>query len=236
MQAPHWPAADFRTFGVYMKTVALLIHLVAALWCQSVLAADFEDFGQQMSYFYLTPSQESFNTLQKNADRFRDKLEGAGNGADILVAVMIAKISQTNNWPIGDGGLGRRAKEIVEGKSRLATYVIDDSQVDPTKLDIWWVSFFATGDDHFLENIFQYAGLELPKGDIGRMLVIGAATWSFKANCRQHKRVLEFARQKLNSPSISEAQAKFVKESIAFAETRSTEQGAPGDAPKAARP
>jgi hypothetical protein len=219
-----------------MKTVALFIYLVATLCCQSVLADDLEDFGKQMSYFYLTPSQESFNTFQKNADRFRDRLEGAGNGADILVAVMIAKISQTNNWPIGDGAFGKRAKEIVEGKSRLAKYVIDDSQVDPTKLDVWWASFFATGDELFLEKIFQHAGLELPKGDIGRMLVVGAATWSFKANCRQHKKVLEFARRKLNSLSISEAQAKFVKESIAFSETKSTEQGAPGDTPKAARP
>ena len=214
-----------------MKSISLLICLVASLWCQSVLADDLEEFGNQMSHFYMAPSQESFSVLQKNADQFRAKLEGAGNGADILVAVMIAKISQIHHWPIGDGAFGKRAKEIAEGKSQLAKYIIDDSQVDPTKLDVWWASFSATGDERYLGNIFQYAGLELPKGDIARMLVVGAATWSFKANCRQHKKVLEFAKKKLNSPTVPEAQAKFVKECIEFAEANSTEPGTPGDAP-----
>lgn len=219
-----------------MKSVTIFIYLVATLWCQSVLADTLEDFGNQMSYFYLAPSQESFSKFQKNADQLRDKLEGSGNGADILVAVMIAKISQTRHWPIGSSAFSERAKEIMEGKSPLAKYVVDDSRVDPAKIDVWWASFFAMGDERFLENIFQYASLELPKGDIGRMLLVGAATWSFKANCRQHKKVLEFARQKLNSPSVSEVQAKFVKECITFAETKSAEQGVPEETPKAARP
>ena len=219
-----------------MKPVAIVIYLVAILWCQSVSANDLEDFEEQMSYFYLAPSQESFTMFQNRADKFREKLEGAGNGADILVAVMIAKISQMYNWPVSGDTFSKRAEEIMKGKSRLAKYVNDDAQIDPTKLDIWWASFFATGDERFLEKIFQYAGLEFSNGDGRRMLVIGAATWSFKANCRQHKKVLEFARQKLNSPLSSEAQVKFVKESITFSESKSTEQATPGDVPKAARP
>lgn len=215
-----------------MKSIVLLICLAVSFWWQSVRADDLEKFGNQMSYFYLAPSQESFNAFQKNANEFRGELEGAGNGADILVAVMIAKISQLHSWPIGDGEFGRRAKEIAEGKSQLARYVIDDSKIDPTKLDVWWASFFATGDERYLGNIFQYAGLELPKGDIARMLIVGAATWSFKANCRQHKKVLEFAKKKLNSPAVPEVQTEFAKECIEFAEASDTEQGGPGGAPK----
>ncbi|MES2951680.1 MAG: hypothetical protein V4858_24395 [Pseudomonadota bacterium] len=218
-----------------MKTIAFFIYLVATFCCPSVRADELEDFGDQMSYFYLAPSQESFNTFQKNADRFRDRIEGGGNRADILVAVMIAKISQAHNWQTGDGVFGKRAKEINEGHSRFARYIVDDAQVDPTKLDIWWASFFATGNERFLENIFQYAGAEPAKGDIGRTLVIGAASWSFKANCGQHKKVLEFARRKLNTASLSEAQTKFAKESVAFAETKSGEPAAVGDVAKTAR-
>jgi hypothetical protein len=219
-----------------MKSIALLFCLAASLWCQTVLADDLEEFGSQISYFYLAPSQESFSAFQKNANKFRAKLEGAGNGADILVAVMIAKISQTHHWPIEDGAFAKRAKEIAEGNSQLAKYINDDSQVDPTKLDIWWASFFATGEERYLGNIFKYAGLDLPERDIGRMLIVGAATWSFKSNCRQHKKVLEFAKKKLNSPTLPGAQAKFVKECIEFAEAKNTEQGSPGDALKAAHP
>lgn len=214
-------------FGAFVRTAVFLVFFAATLGCPSALAVDLEEFGRRMTYFYLAPSRESFDKFQKTADQFRDKLEGSRNRADILAAVMIAKISQTHNWPIGDGVFGKKAKEIAEGKSRLARYVIDDLQVDPLKLDVWWVGFSATGDERFLENIFQYAGHELPKDDIRRMLLVGAATWSFKANCRQHRKVLEFARRKLLAPSISDAQVKFVKECIAFAEANSAGRSAP---------
>ena len=188
-----------------------------------------------MSYFYLAPSKERFVAFQQRADHLHGELEGAGN-AEILVAVMIARISGTYSWPISDTPFGARAKEILEGRSSFAKYISDDSVVDPTKLDVWWTGFFATGEDRFLENIFQYAGLELPEHYIGRMLVIGAATWSFKANSRRHKRVLEFDKRKLHSPSISDPQTTFLKECIAYAEAQSgAEHQRPADALKEAR-
>lgn len=226
----------FVTFGAYMRVLATILYFAAAIWSQTSFADALEEFGNQMSYFYLSPSQDKFNAIQRNADNLREKLEESQNGADILVAVMVAKISKKHQWPIINSAFGLRAKEIMDGKSSLAKYVLDDSQVDPTKLDVWWASFFAVGEEKYLDNIFQYAGLELPKGDLGKMLVIGAASWSFKANCKQHQKVLEFARQKLRSPSVPEVQKIFIKECIAFAEGKGTEQGAPGDAREAAHP
>lgn len=215
-------------------TSCLLYLLVAIVGCssasditlkhlpQKTAPADaLEDFGNEMSYFYLAPTEEGFSEFQKRAEDFRGELQGAGNDADIIVVVMIARISATYNWPISDSPFGVRAREILDGRSQFARYISDDSAVNPTKLDVWWASFFATGDDRFLENILEYAGLELPEDDIGRMLVIGAATWSFKANCRQHKRVLTFAEQKLSSPSIAEPQTTFLQECIDFAEAES---------------
>ncbi|NTW53141.1 MAG: hypothetical protein HGB22_11235 [Chlorobiaceae bacterium] len=127
---------------------------------------------------------------------------------------MIAKISQMHGWPIEDGVFGERSKDILEGKSVFARYILDDLQVDPLKIDVWWASFFATGDEQYLENIFQYAGKELPRGDNSKMLVKGVATWSFQVNCIKHRKVLAFARQKLRSSSLSEMQSKFVRECI----------------------
>ena len=205
-----------------MKTLTFSFYAAVLLLSQTAIAGSFEDFGRQMPYFYLSPSKESFSEFQQNADKFRDKLKGAKNGADILVAVMIARISEAHGWQIAEGAFSKRAKEIAEGKSRLAKYIRDDSQVDPAKIDVWWASFFATGDEQYLEKILRFAGLELPKGDIQRMLVIGAATWSFKANCRQHKRVLEFAKRQLRSSSAPERQRLFLKECIAFAQNKDT--------------
>jgi hypothetical protein len=145
--------------------------------------------------------------------------------------VMIARISNKYGWPIADNVLGAKASEILGGTSPLAKFVSDDTQINPAKLDIWWSSFFATGDERYLENIFRYAGLELPKGNLDRMQVIGAATWSFKANCRQHIKVLEFAKKKLASQLASERQAKFLRDCVAGAEVESnvwiTREGKP---------
>jgi hypothetical protein len=200
-----------------MRFFALIVWVVSMSWSPAAFADTIEDFGKQMSYFYLAPSQEAFSVLQKNANQFRDKIEGANNGADTLVAVLIARVSQKYQWPIGGGVFGDRAKEIIEGKSTLAKYVSDNSQVDPSKIDVWWADFFATGDEQYLENIFQYTGGALPMGGDEKALVAGSANWSFKANCRQHEKVLEFARKKLKSASLPEAQVKFVNECIAFA-------------------
>ncbi len=217
-----------------MKRLILLMLLGSVLVPHLLFAETLEEFGNQMSTFYLAPTREGFDRLQKNADRFYDQLQGAGNGAEILVGVMIAKISAKHHWPIADGALGPKAKEILAGQSALARYLTDDSRVDPTKLDVWWAGFFATGEERYLENIFRYAGREIPQSDVKERLIVGAATWSFKSNCAQHAKVLEFARRKANMKSLSADRLTYLKDCIAFAEsadgapirTRGTPEGA----------
>jgi hypothetical protein len=199
------------------RGMVIVVMLVTVLWCLPVMAEDFESFGKQMTYFYLSPSQAGFNQIQSQADQYHEKLEGSDNGADIIVAVMIARISQKHHWPIHDGAFGERARVIVEGKSRLAKYINDDTRVDPTKLDIWWGSFFATGDEVYLEKLFQYAGQAIPENGLMEKLTVGSAQWSFKSNCRQHRKVLAFAEQKLKSPSLTESQTRFIKACMAYA-------------------
>jgi hypothetical protein len=167
-----------------------------------------------MSKFYLAPSEESFEAFQRRADRFERELKQAGNRADLLVAVMMARISAKHGWPVISTAFGPTAKELLDGNSTLARYVDDDSQVDPTKLDVWWVGFFATADQRYLENLLRFAGVDPPKNDVQRMLVVGAATWSFKANCRQHSSVQEFARSKLQSGFITEPQKTLLQQCV----------------------
>lgn len=201
-----------------MKTFVWLACLSTILSCNDALSESIEDFSYKMSEFYLAPSSEAFNTFQQGASHFSSELKAAGSGADILVSVMIARISEKYGWPISGGVLGAKATEILAGTSPLAKFVSDDAQVNPTKLDVWWVSFFATGEERYLENIFRYVGLDLPKGNMGAALVIGTATWSFKSNCRQHKKVLEFAKQKLAAKPALEQQAQFLRDCVTHAE------------------
>lgn len=171
-----------------------------------------EDFGQRVMAFYQSPSPEGFARFQKDADRLESVLTANGNGADVALAVGMARTSAKHHWPIeGKGHAARQAKEILEGKSELARYVNDDTAVDPAKLDIWWMSFFATGDTAYLEKLLEFAGEPMPKDDLDKMLVIGAATWSFKSNCRQHKTVREFARSQLKNDMSPEKKAFLVE-------------------------
>lgn len=180
-----------------LNKLAPVLLLIPCLLCAGTL----EDFGESMSNFYLSPTPEKFEEFQKQAAEFQGMLSKTDNGSDLLVSVMLARIAEKHSWPIQDESkLGKKANEILKGESKLAKYIADDSQVDPRKLDIWWASYFATGDESYLEKILTYAGEEMPKNDINKMLIIGAATWSFKANCKQHDSVHSYALQSINEP------------------------------------
>lgn len=176
------------------KRLALLmtIFLVPAF----VWAGEVEDFGDQLSNFYKAPSLEKFEVFQKQAQKLESEIFKKKGGVGLLVSVMIAKISKKYSWPITvDGKAGKMAKDIVLGKSDLAKYVENDKLVSPAKLDIWWVSYFATGETQYLDKILVYAGEESPQGELGKTMIVGAATWSFKSNCRQHNTIKEYAKK-----------------------------------------
>ena len=187
-------------FSLFLLTVSSL-----------ATADDISDMCRSLTYFYLHPSKKEFEGIQRQANASFDVLKRKENGASLLVAVGIARISQKNGWPLVEGPLTDVAKAIVDGKSKLAKYVDDDSVVDPSKLDIWWVSFMATGDEKYLDKILKFAGKPMPKDNPNEMLVIGAASWSFKSNCCQHKKILEYTKKKLAGGKIKGEQAEFLK-------------------------
>lgn len=197
-----------------MRMLAIVLTILMICGSQTAVAGDLEDFGNLLTYFYLEPSEEAFQRLQNSADKIYPELRKAGNGLENITAVSIARISQKHQWPIGDSPLGIKAQEIVTGESAFAKYVADDSKIDPTKLDMWWVSFFATGDDAYLEKIFKYAGVKPPKEPALQVVIVGAATWSFQSNCGQHKAVLEFAKKKLTSPNLPPEQTSYLQKCI----------------------
>jgi hypothetical protein len=198
--------------------------LVILLLVKSVIAASSRprtaqdqvlwNFAEENSYFYLNPTKQRFNELERQADGFANALEGDGK-ADMLTAVEIAKISEKYQWEIvGSGKISDMARQIRGGTSRLAQYVDDDGQVDLHKLDVWWVSFFATGETKYLAKILKYAE-PLQRGKPATaQLVPFAASWSFKSNCGQHQAVVAFAKQCLETNSFP-SKKDFLKQCIA---------------------
>ena len=153
----------------------------------------FEAYSTDLTNFYLSPSPQNFDTVQLKADKFKRRLKKTKTNADLMVSVMIARIAEKYSWPIyHNSNIGRTAQEILDGQSQLAEYIVDDGQVDLLKLDLWWASYFATGDVIYLNKLLVYAGEDVHEGDIDGMLIT-AATWSFTVNCNNHDLVREYA-------------------------------------------
>jgi hypothetical protein len=186
-----------------MKTLNILLALVLSV-C-GCFAQTLEEFGGEMSNFYMEPSLARFEKLQNLSDKFYKELKEADGGAEVLVSIMIWRAAEKNSWPIsGKGKASKLAKELASKKGKMYAYIVDDKLVDPSKLDMWWSSFFATGDETYRDKILFYAGVDKEGKPIDDLLIIGAATWSFKANCRQHDLVKKFAEKSLISPKYSD--------------------------------
>jgi len=185
-------------------------------------AISFEATGERMTHFYVAPTREEFDAIQagikSNLRKF--KAEEKENGTALLAAVFLARVSEKYHYPLLDTGhIDDTAKSILAGDgSQISNYVRDDSQVDPGKLDIWWVSYFATGDTGFLDKIL--AQVADPKSQSGaeHKLVAWAANWSVSSNCEQHPAVLEYVHSVLartppptNADAVRELLAKVGK-------------------------
>ena len=206
-----------------MKIIIALAAIV--LSAATASARTLEEFGQEMSKFYIEPTQAGFALLQADADRFYKKLKATEGGGEMLVAILIWRASEKHGWPIvGKGKATAMAKELSAGTGKFFDYVVDDARVDPGKFDIWWASFFATGEEHYLAKIMKFAGLPQENKEIGELLLIGSASWSFRANCRQHEAVKAFATKCLADPAYAD-RAAFLAECV--------KPDAPGGAGKA---
>jgi hypothetical protein len=203
-----------RTLGYPM----ILVGLFACILVPGTVRGGEEedDFGHRMTFFYLAPTEAGFAALQDAAEQRREELVGEGGGVGMLVCVMIARVSQKHGWQIKDNFLGRKAQELIANETEFARYVNDDRMVDPGKLDIWWVSYFATGETKYLDKIYRFAGLKPDKEEMGQMLVVGAASWSFRSNCRQHPSVMEYAKGKL--AGAEGEKLEFLKKCVAVEE------------------
>lgn len=164
-------------------------------------------FGNEVTYFYKTPSREKFNSILSfvENDFPRIKAKNERLNLSITTAAFLAAASNKYGWRItGSNKASMLGREILEGKSDFAKFVNDNNRVAPVKLDIWWSSFFATGDNRFLEKILQFAGEKMPERGNSQYGMIGSASWSFKSNCAQHDAVKSYARNCLTKKQYAE--------------------------------
>ena len=179
-------------------------------------------FEKRMTSFFQNPTKAHFDEIAgliaKNEDAFIKK----SNHVALLMAVFLARAHEKFGFELpAEGRIAAKARQIVDNgpDDKMARFVNHKKPITPTKLDVWWVSFFATGDEKYLELILsQVMDLKETKGkhDMGRLLVAGAANWSFRSNVQQHPAICKFAEKAAKNPKWKE-QRDFLESCIAEA-------------------
>lgn len=180
-----------------MKTTLLLIVAI----CATIIPAfsfDKEQFmpiAKGMMTFPNRPTEAAFGAVESKMDAL-PKIEDKEEAKHITAtgAAFLAAAHKKYGYPFKQAGIfTSRAKEIVSGKGGFAKYILDDTDVDNSKFDVWWMSYLGSQDDEYLRKILKWAGSAQPKNDAARSAFIQSATWSFKSNCQQIKGVKDFA-------------------------------------------
>lgn len=204
-----------------MKTALLYSVLFAALLA-SANATTLAQFNYEFEHFQRAPTQEHFQRIQAHADQLAGELKQKGNNVDLLTAVFIARAAEKYHWPItGKSAIAKTAREIAGDQGRLSSYVRDDRVVDLKKLDIWWASFFATGETSYLADLLRVARYPHTGEHAADFMVPAMAAWSFKSNCRQNPSVRAFAKKALERSSSPEKKA-FLQECLDASTTAQT--------------
>jgi hypothetical protein len=155
-----------------------------------------EEFSKEISHFYENPTQENFDKIEKYISEHPKEFE-TKDGAKLLTALILARASQKYNLKLQNNSLSKIVDDIKSNRGDFVKFV-NSRLINPFKLDVWWASFFATGDSIYLERIFYFVGKDINKErNIKKMLTYGSANWSFISNCRQHKKIRDFAKEQM---------------------------------------
>jgi hypothetical protein len=86
------------------------------------------------------------------------------------------------------GSVSEYAEKLIANR---VPDLLNDEIANPGFLDMLWGSFFATGDERYVQRIISVLPLVKEKKDIAKMLIGGAAQWSLTSNAKQHKKVMD---------------------------------------------
>ncbi len=199
-------------------SIILVLFFVQISFAQT--NGQMKQLGKKMTFFYQHPKKSNFEYVQRNIVAM---LKNKKDKRLLALLVWVDKVSQTHGWKINENFYPEAMKKLRNPQSELGQFVSDDRIINPTKLDVWWSSFFATGESRYVKKIFNQAQkLEITKETLGakttktnqdvhNFLTSAAATWSFKSNCRQHQKIREFARKWQQQANLTQDAKKLLK-------------------------
>ncbi len=188
--------------SIYSLIITLFFtQIVSAGQTDKANNPQLEKLGIDMMYFYQHPQQNQFQEIQEKAVKLLPKQDK--HLPAFLVWVDVA--SKKYGWEINDDFFPELMNEIHNPNSPMAQFIADDKIISPTKLDMWWASFFATGESQYVRKVFNQAiklkatkqVIDAKQKKTRREMIMFAtlmsAEWSFKSNCQQHAKIRKFS-------------------------------------------
>lgn len=207
-----------------MIRAVCLSLFVTALFAPPAPAEDsaqdeMKETSREMMQFYANASEEQFAKINATLAKHQESIVQMGkrNRFDVLAATFLARAHQKFDYEIsGDGPVIELARDIVaknEANER-AVFVNDNDDVTPSKLDVWWVSFFTTGETLYLEFLLAQTGdANVAPGNPADATIRRVANWSFRSNCKNHDVVRDFAAAAVEQDKWKE-QKEFLEECL----------------------
>ncbi|MDG6882629.1 Uncharacterised protein [Phocoenobacter uteri] len=184
-----------------IKYCIVLLSLFCSPMSFATAITDVNQLGQQMMNFYQNPQQQNFDEIQQSMMT----LMGNDHSNIPIMVVWANAISQKYGWKINQNFYPELVQQLHNPQLEFSQFLANDEIVVPMKLDMWWSSFSATGEGKYVRKVFdqaiklkevkQYLDNKKQKTnqDAFYLMTVSSASWSFKANCKQHKKIREFA-------------------------------------------
>lgn len=206
-----------------IRSVCPLLFFAALLvppsFAEDPAQNEIKETSRAMMQFYANASAEHFTKINSTLAKHQESIVQMGkrNRFDVLAATFLARAHQKFDYEIsGDGPVIELARDIVakNEENERAVFVNDNDDVTPSKLDVWWVSFFTTGETRYLEFLLAQTGdANVARGNPAAATIRRVANWSFRSNCKNHDLVRDFAAAAVEQDKWKE-QKKFLEECL----------------------
>lgn len=194
------------------------VFVVLALLCgcgepRLMTAATLDDLSLRMSSFHRQPTQDEFRLILNSFARF-DGDPQIRDSASLMASFILFAGDRYAFTVDGAPESQPLARFRTADRVRFNAWLGDDS-TSPQKNDVWWMAYFCTGEDRWLDRLLEVASTDVTQTEDKPAVIDLAgqtARWSYKSNAAQWSEVLQHAERH------AELGNAFAKDCVAYAE------------------
>lgn len=193
----------------------LILFVLIGIGCgepRRMTAANLDELSQRMSAFHRQPTQDEFLLIVNSFARFDADQTMRQNAS--LMATFIIFTTERYGFMIDEAPESQALLRYRTADRATFTAWLDDSSTSPQKNDVWWMAFFCTGEERWLDRLLEVASLDATSTDNKSSVIDLAgstARWSYKANVAQWSEVLRHAERHADKGNT------FARDCVAYA-------------------